>query len=399
MPKYVRIVLMNKKETQAIWSLEKLFRQKEQTEASVPTDDELTYKPYFGKVGNKYYIQNPSYKKQPRSEYERTYSVLNGIEDLQVRFAELYSSHNEADRDDTKDNDSFTTEHTCPRTGRILIEVTKENKLEPEVTNEALPETALPDGCYEIGADRNGIFLVNYSFSSDHYLSLGNNLLGVQKEIDVFVESRDRYLAKGLLQKRGILLYGPPGNGKSMFIENLVKQYQEKAVVIYVKDLSHAILLKGLLDDRMKIFVLEEFTEGHMDKGILNILDGPDAMDRMLVIATTNYPERIPMNLIDRPGRLDSLYEIGLPSDEVRREYLFAKFDIDNAKELDEIVALTKGYSLAYLKDMIVRCAIFDQPVSQVIKEFQSRKEKIDQFIKTQQKQRREMIGLSTDED
>jgi len=131
-----------------------------------------------------------------------------------------------------------------------------------------------------------------------------------------------------------------------------------------------------------------------MGSDTLNILDGVDSIDNTLIIATTNYPERIPDNLIDRPGRFDSLYEVGFPTTDVRLAYLKEQLSLASEVDLMQAVQMTEGYSIAYLKELVVASQIYDKKLFEIIKTFKERKAKIQKFIKKVAKQRRESIGL-----
>jgi ATP-dependent 26S proteasome regulatory subunit len=53
----------------------------------------------------------------------------------------------------------------------------------------------------------------------------------------------------------------------------------------------------------------------------LSVLDGENQVDKVLNIATTNYPEKLDRRLVGRPRRFDRLIYIDMPNHVVRREY------------------------------------------------------------------------------
>ena len=72
------------------------------------------------------------------------------------------------------------------------------------------------------------------------------------------------------------------------------------------------------------IIVLEDLDSLVRDDNrayFLNELDGFERNDGILVLATTNHPERIDAAIVDRPSRFDRKYAFGLPAQEQRRAY------------------------------------------------------------------------------
>jgi hypothetical protein len=92
----------------------------------------------------------------------------------------------------------------------------------------------------------------------------------------------------------------------------------------------------------------------------LNELDGFERNDGMLVLATTNHPERIDAAIVDRPSRFDRKYAFGLPGEDERRRYveqwnagLDPELRLDD-DEIANVAALTDAFSYAYLKELFV---------------------------------------------
>ena len=105
--------------------------------------------------------------------------------------------------------------------------------------------------------------------------------------------------------------------------------------------------LDSLINDRNRSFFLNE-------------LDGFAANTGVVVIATTNHPEKLDPAILDRPSRFDRKYTFALPAPEEREAYI-AHWNTTLEPELRlsvaglaEIVALTEGFSFAYLKEMFV---------------------------------------------
>lgn len=151
----------------------------------------------------------------------------------------------------------------------------------------------------------------------------------IKADIDSFVKSEKIYEEIGIQFRRGILMYGPPGEGKTTIIRQVVKEILPKdAIVIFVRQaMSNSFLeyLKTNEPDRMKVFVFEELSATLSDKyrsehssveEMLDFLDGETSPDKSIIIATTNYPEILPMNIVDRPSRFDMLIKVDVPQGE-----------------------------------------------------------------------------------
>jgi len=147
-----------------------------------------------------------------------------------------------------------------------------------------------------------------------------------------FLRAGAWYRQRGVPHRRGILLHGPPGCGKTSLITALAGHLHlgisslsladpdmtDGALQARVADLPRNTIL--LLEDIDAAFISREsssaLTTGHGGlsqvtlTGLLNALDGVVASDGRLTFLTTNYPERLDPALI-RPGRIDLKEKIG----------------------------------------------------------------------------------------
>lgn len=138
-------------------------------------------------------------------------------------------------------------------------------------------------------------------------------------DVQVFIGSHEYYRNLGVPYRRGYLLHGPPGCGKSSLVMALAGELR---LAICLLSLSNRSLddesLNTLLNTApLKSIVLMEdidraFTNDSRVtmSGLLNALDGVAAQEGRLVFMTTNHVERLDAALI-RPGRADIKLEIG----------------------------------------------------------------------------------------
>jgi hypothetical protein len=188
----------------------------------------------------------------------------------------------------------------------------------------------------------------------------------LQSDVAHFLASRELYEKAGAAWKRGMLLMGPPGNGKTHAIKGLIKR--AKLPCLYVKSFSgRHVDPAGSIPQVFArarelapcVVVLEDLDALVDDENrsfLLNELDGFAVNDGLLTIASTNHPERLDPSLIHRPSRFDRKYRFELPDLDLRRRYLEtwaakAPTRID-AELISRAAELTAGFTFAYLKEV-----------------------------------------------
>jgi len=204
---------------------------------------------------------------------------------------------------------------------------------------------------------------------------------GLRRDTETFFSSKDIYKSLGMTWKRGILLLGPPGNGKTESIKALLNEFKYPA--LYVKSFTtnygpeHGV--RAIFDHARKhspcILVLEDLDAMVTPKVrsfFLNELDGLAQNDGILTIATTNHPERIDDAILNRPSRFDVKYNFTLPDLDLRKT--FASKWIDKILGLgaaaangdgvilerkvedvaNDVAEKTDGWSFAFLKELFV---------------------------------------------
>ncbi len=190
----------------------------------------------------------------------------------------------------------------------------------------------------------------------------------IQDDFHSFFNAREEYERYGVPWKRGVLFHGAPGNGKTHTLKALINWLEQPC--IYVKSFTaqystdHAQIREVFERARKTtpcLLVLEDLDSLINDKNrsfFLNEMDGFAANTGIVVLATTNHPERLDPAILERPSRFDRKYLFGLPTPEERRDYL-TMWNDKSAAELrisdegiESVVAFTDGFSFAYLKEL-----------------------------------------------
>lgn len=167
---------------------------------------------------------------------------------------------------------------------------------------------------------KNQFIPVNSYFPVENY---NKGLNSAQENISRFLHSKAIYKELNMDYRRGVLLYGDPGTGKSQFIYQLSKELitNWEAVVIRIEGqraldsfYDHVMHPISQFSERLKVIVIEELADLCSSRSnsskLLSLLDSMVLRENVLFLITTNFPEQIPSNIVDRPARLDLLCPI-----------------------------------------------------------------------------------------
>jgi hypothetical protein len=172
------------------------------------------------------------------------------------------------------------------------------------------------------------------------------------------------YRGLGVGHRRGVLLYGPPGNGKTSLIRWIGASLPEVAAIslkpwesFNTNDLSS--VLAQWTSQAPAILVLEDLDwllEKVNVSTFLNQLDGlgtPAAGGGLLLIATTNHPEKLDPAVNNRPGRFDACIELPCPDAALRQRFLSRHLPDLPAELAAKVVAGSDGFSFAHLQELL----------------------------------------------
>ncbi len=220
----------------------------------------------------------------------------------------------------------------------------------------------LPAGVYVPFMTNKGVAFKFVDIKVDELLELPDSLYsGIISEIEDFWTRGDKFREFGFLHRRGYMLFGPAGGGKTCVVQQIINRIVKAGDVVMIcgrpGDLVEGLATFRRIEPTRRVVCvfedLDAIIRDHGEDRILALLDGENQIDRVLNIGTTNYPERLDPRIIARPRRFDRVVKVGMPADNVRRVYLEKKLGI-SGDDLEMWVNKSKGFSFAALAEMVI---------------------------------------------
>ena len=157
-------------------------------------------------------------------------------------------------------------------------------------------------GFYNIKMDFNGcIYFVKNDIISDRIIRFSDTLMdAVLKEIDEFWTKEHIFHANGFLHKKGILMAGHHGEGKSCLIKLIMQELIKNDGIILNCNTSpdysiDALRILRMIEPKRSIICLfediDEIIKKHGENALLSLLDGENSFENVLFLATTNKPD------------------------------------------------------------------------------------------------------------
>ena len=233
----------------------------------------------------------------------------------------------------------------------------------------------LPPNIYRIMSNPNATWFQPHEVITDELLRLPDSKSDeVIAEIEKFWTLKEKFLRYGFSHRRGIMLWGPPGSGKTATISIACKDMVKKGGIVVLGDCHPNTLatmlhnLRTIEPDRPVTVLLEDIDtiiRNHGESEVLSLLDGEYTINNVVYIATTNYPENLDGRVINRPSRFDRIVKIDMPNGPARKLYLESR-GIEG--DVDKWVELTSGFSIAHIKELIIGVCCFGNKLEDEVK-------------------------------
>jgi energy-coupling factor transporter ATP-binding protein EcfA2 len=252
----------------------------------------------------------------------------------------------------------------------------------------------LDAGVYKVVSTESGIAFVRMKVVTDDLIELDDAASQrVLSSMRQFWSSKDEYTRRRIIYKRGILLEGPAGSGKSSLVNLLTKTLIAADGIVLMCGhpglMAEALAaLRRIEPDRNIIVIFEdvdELIESSGEHQLLALLDGEHQIHNVVNVATTNFPEKLGARICNRPSRFDERILIGMPTAKAREKYLrhITREESITSEEIQKWVDDTDSFSVAHLRELAVAIFCLKQPYDDVLdrlKKMQTRPQPIKEF-------------------
>ena len=233
----------------------------------------------------------------------------------------------------------------------------------------------LQPGVYIADEDRNGVYCKKINIEIDSLYKFSDSIIiKLVDEINNFWNKKELFSSKNLIHKRGILLEGFPGTGKTSIISLISKEIINKGGIVFkVSSPSNLLTYINFIQNYFRkiepttpvITIIEDIDKYRdVESEFLDFLDGKSQINHHVVITTSNNTEEI-SNTFLRPSRLDLCIEVPLPNELTRREYFINKEVPED--QIDKLVEVTDSMSLADLKEIYICVFLLDYSIEEAI--------------------------------
>jgi hypothetical protein len=195
---------------------------------------------------------------------------------------------------------------------------------------------------------------------------VSDHTLGIAKH-------RDTLNQYGQHLKRGILLYGKPGTGKTHTVRYLLSQSEGATAILLsggsLARISEAATMARALQPSIVVLedcdlIAEDRSFGHGPQPLLfEVLDAMDGLDNdadVAFVLTTNRVDMLERALAQRPGRVDLAVDIPLPAqaERIGLVNLYARGIPFSAHAVQDAAARTEGTTASFARELVRRAVV-----------------------------------------
>jgi len=212
---------------------------------------------------------------------------------------------------------------------------------------------------------------------------LGHEIKAMREIVELPLKHPELFSRLGVEPHSGILLYGPPGCGKTLIAKVLASESDANMFLINGPEIMNKYygeteaklrdMFKEAKDNSPSIIFIDEIDAiapkreeayGDVEKRVvaqlLALMDGLNDRGNVIVLGATNRPDSIDPAL-RRPGRFDREFEISVPNEDGRLEVLFIHtrgMPISNDIDLKALASELHGYTGADIKSLCREAAM-----------------------------------------
>ena len=222
------------------------------------------------------------------------------------------------------------------------------------------------------------------------------------------VEKSVKFLNKNKkdMKSRGMLMIGEPGTGKTMTGKIMINEADSTFIWVSSRDFQKlntitalSLAFKLARDLAPSILFIEDIDSWLRDYTVDLLkteLDGIRENKGMLTILTSNFPEKMPKALIDRPGRFHDVLKFDSPDKEMRKEMIKKWTDGIDEKLIDLIVKKTEDYTGAYIKELVDYAQMISEDeeinigdaILKSLEKIKKQRELVEEFTKQKEKEK-----------
>lgn len=194
----------------------------------------------------------------------------------------------------------------------------------------------------------------------------------IEKHVTGPAERASRLLDLGIHLKRGVLLHGAPGTGKTHTVRYLMGRLADSTVVVLTGNGLMFIEQAAALARRLapSLVVVEDVDLIAQDRSfspmgnpllfsLLDAMDGVGADADVTFVLTTNRATVLEEALVQRPGRIDLAVEIPRPDADGRRQLAeLYRGRVTVTADLEPLVAATEGATASAIKELMRRAVL-----------------------------------------
>ncbi|RLG42682.1 MAG: AAA family ATPase, partial [Thermoproteota archaeon] len=196
----------------------------------------------------------------------------------------------------------------------------------------------------------------------------------IREMIELPLRYPELFQKLGIDPPKGVLLYGPPGCGKTLLAKAVATEAEANFILINGPEIMNKYygesearlreIFRKAEENAPSIIFIDELDAiapkrsevvGEVEKRVvaqlLALMDGLETRGQVIVIGATNRPNALDPAL-RRPGRFDREIEIGIPDRNARREILQIHtrgMPLADDVDLDRLAEITRGYTGADL--------------------------------------------------